>query len=265
VNEPRPDLKARIAAILLPPAAVAERTRAIYEKVLSESRWLRTGNFTAIAVDDLERLFGLYDGAFFEGQLMRLVAAEAEGRLGFRLSKRMTKVGGTTTRHERLVRRPGPPRKRLAYEIAISTTLLFQTFGDIRRTIRVNGVECSDRLEALQRVFEHELLHLLEMLVWGDSSCSAENYKRLAARIFAHTDVTHQLVTQRERALANYQILLGDRVVFEYEGHHHAGIVNRITRRATVLVEDAHGAPYSDGRRYRKFYIPLAMLRKAVG
>ena len=39
-------------------------------------------------------------------------------------------------------------------------------------------------------------------------------------------------------------------------------LVNRITRRATILVEHPKGQSYSDGKRYLKFYIPLPLLRR---
>ena len=45
-------------------------------------------------------------------------------------------------------------------------------------------------------------------------------------------------------------------------GARHVGVVNRITRRATILVESDAGTAYSDGKRYLKFYIPLTMLAK---
>ncbi len=57
---------------------------------------------------------------------------------------------------------------------------------------------------------------------------------------------------------------VGDRVAFTFDGARHVGVVNRITRRATVLVESSAGTPYSDGKRYVKFYIPLTMLEKVV-
>lgn len=40
--------------------------------------------------------------------------------------------------------------------------------------------------------------------------------------------------------------------------------MNRITRRATVLVEDSRGVLYADGKRYLTFYVPLPLLRKEV-
>ena len=126
----------------------------------------------------------------------------------------------------------------------------------------VGGLECRDRLEALQRIFEHELLHLAEFLAWGRSSCRADNFHRLSRRIFAHEGAFHDLITPREQARAAYDIRIGDHVSFEIDGRQHAGRVNRITRRATVLVEDPRGHLFDDGKRYLTFYVPLPLLRK---
>src|SRR5262249_49030769 len=148
------------------------------------------------------------------------------------------------------------------YEITISTTLLYQSFADVDRPIRVSGLVCTNRVEALQRIFEHELLHLVELLVLGRSSCSAEPFRMLAGNLFGHTETNHELITQTERALVQYAIRVGDRVAFDFEGQTYTGVVNRITRRATILVENPAGQRYTDGKHYQKFYVPLTELRK---
>jgi hypothetical protein len=74
--------------------------------------------------------------------------------------------------------------------------------------------------------------------------------------------VYHDLVTPREAAGQAFGICVGDLVSFELDGVRHVGRVNRITRRATILVEDPRGVLYSDGKRYRTFYVPLPLLRK---
>ena len=71
------------------------------------------------------------------------------------------------------------------------------------------------------------------------------------------------MITPREHAAVEHGIRAGDRVEFEFEGDRHVGIVNRITRRATVLVESADGRLYSDGNRYAKFYVPVEALTRA--
>jgi hypothetical protein len=43
------------------------------------------------------------------------------------------------------------------------------------------------------------------------------------------------------------------------------GLVNRITKRATVLVEDAEGQKYSDGLRYKTYYVPIVPGARAGG
>ncbi len=240
---------------------IVVRTKAIYDEMLRDSPNIREGHITVISGLDLEKLCELYDERFFGGALREVVNGEGKPKLSFRISQRMTSAGGKTTRH--LIKHSeSEPRAEVQYEIAIASTLLFQTFSDVERTISVNGIVCHDRLEALQRIFEHELVHLLEWLLWGKTSCKAENFRIIARNFFGHTEVTHRLVTQRERAREIFGIRVRDRVAFEYEGERFEGRVNRITKRATVLVPNDEGSRYSDGGRYDKYYIPLALLEK---
>jgi len=237
---------------------IEARTRAIHDAVLARAPNVREGNFTSIGGRDLAELHALYDEGFFDWYLGRAVNREGMPRLAFRVSPRMSSAGGKLT----VVKRQTSGGIETRFEIAISSTLLFQTFLDVDRTISVNGILCRDRLEALQRVFEHELIHLVEHLLWGSSSCSAPRFRALALQHFGHTDVTHKLVTQRERAAEKFDIRVGDRVSFEFEGQRYEGTVNRITRRVTVLVLSDRGMRYSDGRCYLKFYVPLGALRR---
>jgi hypothetical protein len=252
----------RLAARRYPAEEVALRARAVYEAVLRQSPRITAGNFTAAATSDLALLFELYDAHFFAGDLGRLVRVSG-APLSFTLSGRMTRSAGLTKRYAPRARPGQPPPPPSRFEISLSSALLFQTFQDVERTVRVNGLVCKDRLEAAQRVFEHELVHLSEMLVWGTSNCEAARFRDLAWNLFAHTQTRHDLVTQQERARAKFDVRVGDRVSFLYEGVRHAGVVSRITRRATVLVEDPRGRPHTDGKRYLKYYIPLPLLEKA--
>lgn len=237
---------------------VREQTREIRDILLAESRSIREPNFSSIHSSDLEMLFELYDEMFFDSELGP-AARSNNTPLTFRVSKRMTRVGGTTTRY-RHYQKHGP---KWSYEIAISSTLLFSTFYDVNRTIEVTGIECRNRVEALQRIFEHELIHLTEMVAFGDSSCSQKRFQRLSFQFFTHTEATHQLITPGERAATRFGIRPGDRVRFQSNGRNYEGFVNRITKRATVLVEDSSSPLYSDGKRYAKFYVPVSLLEPA--
>jgi len=249
------DLRELLEEGQTPPKDISIKHRQIDDTVLRESSYLDAGNFSTIHPNDVEKLFDLYDEAFFEGVCRRTLG---DTPIDFRLSKRMTRVGGSATRWQHRSRggRPG----RIEYEIAVSTTLLFQSFQDDHRPIVMSGLECRDRLEALQRVVEHEMTHLAEMLVWVKTSCSAPRFQSIANRFFGHTEHRHQLITPREHAFTKFGVKAGDRVAFRMDGQHYIGRVNRITKRATVLVEDATGQRYSDGKRYAKFYVPVQML-----
>ena len=166
--------QARIAALL--GGGSSNRARRVYEAMLEQSAQIRAANFTVIGTDDLERMFDLYDREFFRGLLGEMLMEDWAHPMAFRLSRRLTRAAGQTMRQVRRVPVAGRMAERVDYEISVSTTLLFSTFQNVEREVIVGGLLCHDRLEALQRIFEHELLHLAEFLGWGRSSCSAENF-----------------------------------------------------------------------------------------
>ncbi len=227
----------------------------IHEQTLSLSRSIDQPNFTRVGRDDLVRMIRMYDDRFFGGKI--LPVANAEG-LSFGFSSRMTRIAGKLVTHYA----DGNHQGRRQFELVLSSTLLFQTFEDVTRSVEVTGRQCRDRLEAMQRVAEHELVHLVEMLVWNDGNCNQARFQSIANRYFAHTDYRHDLITQRERALMKFNIRVGDHVRFAHDGKVLRGRVNRITRRATVLVPSNKGERFSDGSQYLRFYVPLEKLQK---
>ena len=230
---------------------ISGRTAQIHAIVLSKSKCIDDSNFRSIRTTDLEILFAEYDNEFFDGQIKETLGTIP---LHFRLSKRMTSSGGKTACY---ADRSG----RRWYEIGVSTTILFGCFtGEDHRPITASGITCRDRLDALQRVMEHELVHLIEMLLWGKSSCSQSRFHSITLRFFGHTENKHLLITPREKALVKFGIRPGVTVRFRFDGVEHTGIVNRVSKRATVLVEDRKGQRYSDGKHYIKFYVPVQLL-----
>ena len=223
-------------------------------ELIAASSRIDEPDFTAIHPDDLAFLFDAYDRRFLKGFARQRLTP---GALVFRLSSRMTRAGGKTTR--RLSAGGG-----VHYEIAVSTEVLFSGFADGDPPVSVAGIPCANRLEALQRILEHEIVHLVEFLGTGKSNCRARPFQKLAHRLFRHQTHTHSLITRAERA-AQSGLRVGSRVFFFHRGKRLAGRINRVTKRATVLVEDARGERYSDGKRYRKYYVPLAGLELGEG
>jgi hypothetical protein len=237
---------------------IAAKTSDICQSMLRESGAISEANFQLIGVDDLALMFQRYDQLFFENWLSNAIASTAGARLTFRLSSTMTRAGGKTIR-----KRVGLRNSTLAsyFEIAIATRMLFMNFREPHRPVTACGLVCTNRLEALQRIMEHEILHLAEMLCWGKSSCAAPRYKTLSANIFGHASSKHELITPLENAAVEHAVKIGDRVEFEFDGKRLIGLVNRIHHRATVLVEARDGVRYRGGKTYHKYYIPLPMLR----
>ena len=248
--DPTNSLVAAVLSFQLSTDEILERLRAIHGDLLKRSPYLQEANFTSIHSRDLTLLFEAYDDRFFAGLCRRTINP---GQLQFRLSTRMTKAGGKTTRFT-------SPTGDVRYEITIACGLLFDGFRHQDREISACGRPCANRLDALQRIFEHELVHLTEQICWQNSDCRTARFQDIAARHFLHRAHTHQLITRQERAAAA-GICVGANVEFMFEGCKLTGRVNRITKRATVLVEDLTGQPYSNGRRYRTYYVPIEQLK----
>jgi len=96
----------------------------------------------------------------------------------------MTRAGGKTIRTV-VPQTSGKPE--VFYGIAIASRLLFMTFGDIDRPVIVCGLTCDNRLHALQRIMEHEIIHLFELLTWDKSSCSAKRFQGIANPAYSGT------------------------------------------------------------------------------
>jgi hypothetical protein len=239
------------------PETIATMTGQIRDAMLRDSRRVREANFQAIDTDDLARLFQLYDSRFFGGWLAKAVASTAGATLTFRLSSTMTRAGGKTIRKRRKLKNG---TLGAHFEIAVATRMLFMNFREAGRPVTVCGLVCTDRLAALQRIMEHEMLHLAEFLFWGKSSCNQPRFKSMAKNIFGHEASRHDLVTSVENAAEKHAVSIGSRVTFHFDGEFLDGIVNRIHHRATVLVEAADGMKYRNGKRYRKYYVPVPML-----
>lgn len=248
-------LAAKFERQAFPVQDILRRQTEIHREMLLLSRTLDSPNFSKISVEDVARMAALYDEYFFDSEI--LSTAKAEG-LTFNISSRMTRVAGKLVTQYARGQRNGPRK----FELVLSSTLLFQTFEDVDRPVMVTGRRCNDRLEAMQRITEHELTHLVEMLIWNSGNCSEPRFQSIARRYFAHADYHHDLITQRERAAAKFDIRVGDQVRFSIDRNILVGRVNRITRRATVLVPDARGERFSDGGRYQRYYVPLECLTK---
>lgn len=248
-------LAGEVALRTFPKESILKWQREIHEQTLQLSRSIDRPNFTKVSKADVARMIRMYDDRFFGGRI--LPVAEAEG-LTFGLSSRMTRIAGKL-----VTQYPEGTHEGLrSFELVLSSTLLFQTFEDVDRPVEVTGRLCKDRLEAMQRIAEHEFVHLIEMLIWNDGNCSEARFQSIAKRYFAHTDYQHDLITQKERAAVKFDIRVGDHVRFGHEGRYLYGRVNRITKRATILVPNDSGEKFSDGKRYVRFYVPLERLQK---
>ncbi len=231
---------------------ILEKRSLLSEELLIKSGNIKSKNFKSISVRDLELIFELYDRIFFENWF----GSFFKGKIMYSLSKRMTRSAGLTICPKKAIKNP----EELILEIRIGVNFFFR-YDQLEGSKLVSGIETHNALEALLLVFEHELCHVLEFILYKKSSCKGKRFKTIALNIFGHTDSYHKLPSQKQIVHENMGLHIGDSVYFTFEGKKLNGILYNITKRATVMVKDKKG-PYRDkiGNRYSKYYVPLEYL-----
>lgn len=232
---------------------ITKKRNVIRNKFIANSKNVNTGNIQCMANVDLKILFDLYDVEFFKnyyGENMKEI-------INFSLSTRMTTAAGKTI-YSRKMKNLQETEKN--YEIRMGIKFFFQYYK-VERDKIVSGINTRDSLEAFQIVFEHELCHLMEFHLYGESSCKKNRFKTIVNNIFGHTEVHHQLPSQKEIISADYGLAIGQKVSFINENKRYSGFIHKINKRATVMVKDIKGT-YKDGvgNTYSKWYVSFGQL-----
>jgi len=189
-------------------------------------------------IEDIRFLFSLYDKYFFDLKLLKSYDID------FGISLKLTRSAGIT-RFQKYTSK---------IEIKFSYPLIFNKFNQSQDGFMVNGVFCQNPQQALMRVMEHEIVHLLEFLTDGKSSCSKPRFIQLAYQLFGHTENKHKIGIEIPLEKEIIKFKKGERVKFFYKNKTYIGKINRITKRATVIVEE--------NQKLSKYYVPVCMLEK---
>lgn len=234
---------------------IDEKRNIIKNKLFEKSANIKQVDFTQISNSDLYLLYNLYDEIFLNSWF----AENFKGKITFKLSKQLTRAAGNTTTKKHIEKiKP----EEVEFQIKISLNHLFN-FDKIDRDKYVGGIQANSKLHSLMLVLEHEICHVIEFLICKKSSCKKEPFKKLIFNLFGQSESTHKLVTSREASFAEYGLVIGNKVTFEFQGKQIIGIINNINKRATVMSQNNKGN-YIDrnGQHYIKYYIPLNCLTK---
>jgi len=193
--------------------------------------------FTHIRIKDFDFLFSLYDKYYFSGNLAKHL------KITLDFSHRLTKSAGMVKFNLRT----------LSVKIIFSIPLIFGAYLKETQGYIVNGIFCKNPSEALMRVMEHELTHIAEFILHGNSKCSKPRFIKYSYQLFGHTENKHKIGHEIKLETESYvqKFKKGDNVNFVFKNTVYNGNITRISKRATVMVGPD-----------RKFYVPLCLLYK---
>lgn len=188
----------------------------------------------------LQKMLEAYDSCFFGGFFsMRNL------RIAVNLSSRLTSSAG------KFVCIRGAFGRIKNMEIRLSSDYLYRLN---QGPFQLNGLSVTMPQEAFLVVFEHELCHAMETILYGKTGHSSR-FLSLANGLFGHTATRHSLPSRRQDAQKR-GLLVGSHVSFLYKGCELNGFVTYIGKTVTVMVPSVRGE-YRDrhGKRYEKYRV----------
>lgn len=200
---------------------------------------------------NLSELKDLYDKYFFSNRIQKQLE-QTNSTLNFVFSQH-TKTGGSCS------------KRGSDYVIKIPIVLFQNLFRNGEKNLLVNGISCTTKLECLQIVFEHELIHLFMFLYYDDHKSSygqsrdtftshGELFRSITYMYFSHTDYKHSLFSgEASDKIKKEDITLGARIKYQSKGNEYYGKVSKINPKRAKIVHD-------DGKI---FNVPYTMLEKS--
>ena len=222
---------------------IARKRASILNDLMASDKGFACIPVKSISEESLQYLFDAYNDLFLGGSLKRMPVQ-------ITLSSRLTSCAG------KFVFARGAFGRIKQAEIRLSSDYLFRLeFGPFE----LNGLTVTTPQEAFLLVFEHELCHAVETMLYGRTGHSS-SFLSLAIGLFGHTKTRHKLPTRRHEA-AQEGIFVGSVVAFDYKGEELSGFISYIGKTATVMVSSSDGE-YRDnrGRRYAKYRVPLSRI-----
>eukprot|EP00040_Diaphanoeca_grandis_P003852 m.26135 g.26135 ORF g.26135 m.26135 type:complete len:327 (+) comp15287_c1_seq1:115-1095(+) len=227
-------------------------------------------NFQTLTSAHVKTAFYLVDEHHFGGSLSKALVKERR-TISFTVSSRMTQRAGQLKTYSR------SPK---CHELGIASSLMVAQDTKNGRSVTVNGLTCTTKLQVLLRVIEHEMIHLMQYMTCLQTPFASlgnnppgtkleshgKEFQLCALGLFGHKAFQHDLVTVREIAAVKHNIMQGCKASFLHNGQRRVGKVNRVTKRATVLVrsdsDERAARQFSDGYFYMKFFVPIDQLTK---
>ncbi|MEG2288495.1 MAG: hypothetical protein RSA29_06110 [Clostridium sp.] len=205
---------------------------------------IKMNDINNITIHNILVLLKLYDNYIFKDNLSNLI----DSNIKISLSNRMTSSGGKTIFNK--------ISNIQRYEIRISMRILEKFISDNKNKV-ICGIEGKDVIDALMLILEHEICHVLEFSIYGNSNCRGDIFKIIAYDIFKHKSSYHEILKDSSKIISENYFKKGQIVNFIYKNKKYEGVIKNINKRATVMVKNGEDIYESN---YTKWYVPLNLL-----
>jgi hypothetical protein len=175
----------------------------------------------------LEEMFRLYDWLFFDEQISR-IASERKHTFHVEVSSKMTKTAGICKYKS----------QECTITIGISKPIYNQLFARDEKNHRMGGLLCVDKLDCVQKIFEHELVHALINIFCNDVMIRTPGKKGFIYHPQIFKDIVHAQFGHTE---FRHDLLAGEGSEVEKKLEHAAKIKSQLYKGARVIVNTRGG------------------------
>jgi hypothetical protein len=198
------------------------------------------GEYPTITEDMMKEIYEYYNTHFFYGLLRKQVGNKG---IIFEVSNKATRAAGSA-------------RMSIPIRVMLSEKIFSEVTEKNILSVTANGLHVTNRMDAILRVMEHELTHVILSTSDDDSHLIEGHgnlFKTIVLNLFGHTATTHSLIVSKnllnKQRLSKDQVEVDDYVSFILkDGKIVTGkILKKNPIRAKVKITDGRifGVPYS--------------------
>lgn len=170
-----------------------KNTKIIYDYLLKKV--FKTVDFQ-LKNSHVKETFMILDKVYFNYEISKFIK-KTISRITFKATSKLSKTAGFC-KYRYFLNKYGDIDYGI-YEIQISKKIIDSLFSDKKiNTLKINGLNCSDRLECYINLYQHEIIHLLISIFCTKDGLGmgghTRMFKELVYNLFGHTEYKHLLL-----------------------------------------------------------------------
>jgi hypothetical protein len=236
------------------------KKKKVYDYLLKNV--IKNANFKSLKPTQLKETYLILDKVYFEGEINKYLQKNCDIELDFKTSGRLkTTAGKCNWRYDFR-----DDDIKFRYKIEISSPIIYSLFDKGEKSLKINGLNCTNKLECYINLFEHELTHLVIFLFCPELGKGmgghTQVFRAIVKNLFGHTEYKHYLLygnieqVEKDAEEAKINVEIDDHIITKpIGGKILSGIVKKVNPKSVRILLDS-------GKLFNIYYFAIAKIDK---